>query len=332
MSNEQTQPDDAVVGSGAASGWPPAEGSIGWPAVPQEQSPYHVTGEQPPYQVAGGQSPYQPFGWSDQTPLPPVQPPVTRRRRWGTAGGGVAAGAGVAAKAGLLTKLLLLLKSATLLVKFKVLATMAISVIAYAFIFGWWYAVGFVALIAIHEVGHLVVLRAQGVRVSAPTFIPFFGAFVKMESAPRSVAAEATGALAGPAVGAAAALATLQLSHVTHSQLLQALAYTAFFLNLFNLFPVLPLDGGRVAGALHPALWILGLGVAVFFVLSHPNPVLILVLIMGAFELVRRWKSGRWVQESYYKLAPSSRLSIGAAYLGVAALCLWGMHVAYIPR
>src|SRR6185369_12490020 len=29
--------------------------------------------------------------------------------------------------------------------------TMLLSVIAYAFIFGWWYAVGFVALIFVHE-------------------------------------------------------------------------------------------------------------------------------------------------------------------------------------
>ena len=42
------------------------------------------------------------------------------------------------------------------------------------------------------------------------------------------------------------------------SDLLRALAFIGFFLNLFNLLPVVPLDGGRIVAAVHPALWLLG--------------------------------------------------------------------------
>jgi Zn-dependent protease len=293
----------------------------GWHPIPPTLAP----GSQRPYLYLPGE---QPAG------LPPTsQPPArTKRRRWERAGGGLAAGGGVAAKAGLLTKLLLVLKGSAVLIKFKFVLSMAVSVVAYAFIFGWWYAVGFVALIAIHELGHLVVLRSMGVKVSMPTFIPFMGAFVKMQSKPRSVAQEAIGALAGPAVGTLGALATFELSHVFNSPLLRALAYTGFFLNLFNLVPALPLDGGRVAGALHPALWIVGLVGAGIFAFLHPSPVLILVLLLGLFELARRWRTHKWIDAAYYKIPPSTRVGIGTAYAAVAVMCLWGMSLAYVPR
>jgi Zn-dependent protease len=276
---------------------------------------------------------YQP-GELPASLVPGTQPSSTapNRKRWGRAGGGAAAGAGVAAKAGILAKLFVLFKASAFLLKFKFLASMAVSVVAYAFLFGWWYAVGFVALIAVHELGHLVVLRSLGVKVSLPTFIPFMGAFVKMESRPRSVAHEAIGALAGPAVGTLGALATLELSHVFDSPLLRALAYTAFFINLFNLIPALPLDGGRVAGALHPALWIVGLAAAVIFAIVHPTPVLIIILIIGGFELARRWRTHRWIDAAYYAIRPAVRVGIGTGYVAVAAFCLWGISVAYVPR
>jgi Zn-dependent protease len=288
---------------------------------PSVQRPYlYVPGEPLPADFPPSLSP------------PPVVAPSQTRKRWGQAGGGVAAGAGVAAKAGLLTKLFLLLKASAFLVKFKFAGSMVISVVAYAFIFGWWYAVGFVGLIAVHEVGHMVALRSMGVKASLPTFIPFMGAFVTMKSAPKSVGHEATAALAGPAVGTVGALVTLELSHVFNSPLLRALAYTAFFINLFNLVPALPLDGGRVAGALHPALWIFGLAAAGIFAFLHPSPVLIFILIIGIFELVKRWRTRRWIDAAYYAINPSTRVAIGSAYTLVAIVCLWGMSIAYVRR
>jgi Zn-dependent protease len=297
--------------------WSPQSGQIhGWhPTPPPEAArPYLIA----PETLAATQN--------------QQQSRARNKRRFARAGGGVAAGAGLAAKAGLLAKLFVVFKAGTVLFKFKVLASMAISVVAYAFIFGWWYAVGFVALIAVHELGHMVVLRSLGVKVSAPMFIPFMGAFVNIESPPKSVAHEAIGALAGPAVGTLGAIATLELSNVFDSQLLRALAYTAFFINLFNLVPALPLDGGRVAGALHPALWIVGLAAAAVFAVVHPNPILIVVLIIGVFELVRRWRRRKWIDAAYYALTPSTRVGIGIAYAAVAVVCVWGINVAYIPR
>src|SRR5713226_4847624 len=54
-----------------------------------------------------------------------------------------------------------------------------ISVAAYTLWFhSWTFALGFTLMLLVHELGHVVEARRQGLKVSAPTFIPFFGAFV----------------------------------------------------------------------------------------------------------------------------------------------------------
>lgn len=62
----------------------------------------------------------------------------------------------------------------------KVLLTggsMIVSILAYAWVFGWPFAVGFVVLLFLHEMGHYIAARQRGLDVGAPTFIPFVGAY-----------------------------------------------------------------------------------------------------------------------------------------------------------
>ena len=53
---------------------------------------------------------------------------------------------------------------------------MLVSVAAYASFWGWTFAVGFVLLLFVHEMGHVIQLRREGIKASAPMFIPFLGA------------------------------------------------------------------------------------------------------------------------------------------------------------
>ena len=62
---------------------------------------------------------------------------------------------------------------------------------AYALVFGWWYAVGFVLLIFVHEMGHYLAARQRGLDVGAPTFIPFVGAWIELKDMPHDVETEA---------------------------------------------------------------------------------------------------------------------------------------------
>src|SRR5262245_39747407 len=81
---------------------------------------------------------------------------------------------------------------------FTVAGTMLVSVGAYALLGGWWFGIGLVILIFIHEMGHVLELRRQGVPASAPFFIPFMGAVVGMKQMPHNAWKEAQVALAGP--------------------------------------------------------------------------------------------------------------------------------------
>ena len=57
--------------------------------------------------------------------------------------------------------------------------TMLVSLVVYAWIYGWRYAAGFIALLFVHEMGHFIAARHKGLNVGAPTFIPFVGAWVE---------------------------------------------------------------------------------------------------------------------------------------------------------
>jgi Zn-dependent protease len=125
-----------------------------------------------------------------------------------------------------------------------------ISVAAYALIWGWKFAVGFVALILIHELGHFFEAKRQGLEVTLPRFIPFLGAYVLIKNSPLNPWRNALVALAGPAVGGAGAAVFWGIGEAIDSDLMRALAFAGFLINLFNLVPIGILDGGAVWNAI----------------------------------------------------------------------------------
>jgi Zn-dependent protease len=225
-----------------------------------------------------------------------------------------------------------------LLPKIKVLSTagtMLVSVAAYALIWGWRFAVGFVVLLFIHEMGHVIQLRREGVEASAPVFIPFMGALVWAKSLGDNAAAEARVGLAGPVLGSLGAAACWAAGAATDSDLLTALAFTGFFLNLFNLIPVTPLDGGRAMAALSPWMWFAGLFVFATLTFLRPNPILILILVVATFDVYHRWKayrSGDPAVRGYYAVSGRTRLLVVAVYLGLVVALAVGMDLTHIQR
>jgi Zn-dependent protease len=119
-----------------------------------------------------------------------------------------------------------------------------ISVGGYALIWGWKFAVGFVALILVHELGHYLEAKRQGLNPALPVFIPFLGAYVAIKDAPFDPWRNLLVSAAGPILGGLGALGVWAVGEATDSRFLIALAYTGFMLNLFNLLPVRPFDGG----------------------------------------------------------------------------------------
>ncbi len=236
----------------------------------------------------------------------------------------------------LLTAGAFLAKFGAILYKLKVVTvagSMLVSIGAYALLGGWWFGAGLVALIFVHEMGHVLALRRQGVPASAPLFIPFMGAVIGMKKMPENAWKEAEVALAGPLLGSVGAAAVWAAGSYYHSHFLIALAFIGFFLNLFNLIPVVPLDGGRAVAALHPAIWLLGLIGLVVLTVLRPSPILPFIIVLGSLELWRRWKSRKLPGfASYYRVTPWQRAVVATAYIGLAVLLVIAMNATHVPN
>ena len=225
-----------------------------------------------------------------------------------------------------------------LLPKAKLLTTsgsMLVSVAAYTLIWGWKFAVGFVALLFVHEMGHYIQLRREGVRPSGMVFIPFLGAAVGTRSLGGSALAEARVGLAGPILGSLATAALLPIAAATDDDFWRALAFTGFFLNLFNLLPVVPLDGGRAMAAMAPWMWFVGFGAIVLLVFIWPNPIVILIALLGGYETYRRWKQRKHGEEGnadYYRVKPAHRLLVAVVYIGLIVALVIGMDLTHVER
>jgi Zn-dependent protease len=117
------------------------------------------------------------------------------------------------------------------------------------------------ACIVLHELGHSLVARRHGIRVSCVTLF-MFGGVAQITDAPSRPSVELKVALAGPLVSVAIAFAcargagalsvsgdgTLRLS----AEVLHYLASINIGVAVFNLLPGFPLDGGRILRAI---LW-----------------------------------------------------------------------------
>jgi Zn-dependent protease len=219
-------------------------------------------------------------------------------------------------------KLLLLLFSAAKFSKILiVVGTMVLSIAAYALVFGWAYAVGFVLLIFVHEMGHFVAARQRGLDVGLPTFIPFVGAWVALKDQPMNVETEAYIGFAGPLVGTAGALVCYFLARQFDSRLLLALSYSGFFLNLFNLVPVSPFDGGRITAVLSPRIWLVGVPILVGLFFWQPSPLLIFMAVIAAPQVMRalRHDPKEAQTAAYYSASLETRITYASFYLGLAA-------------
>lgn len=214
--------------------------------------------------------------------------------------------------------------------------TMIVSVVMYAFVYGWQYAVGFVGLIFVHEMGHYLAAKQKGLDVGVPVFIPFVGAWIALKEMPHDAEMEAYIGLGGPLVGSIGALACYFAAREWNSMLLLAISYSGFFLNLFNLIPVPPLDGGRITAVLSPRLWLLGLPILVAVFFYHPNPMLILIAVLAIPQVWRYFKNKEEnpEEQAYYDVPLETKLMYGTYYLALLiflAMMVDGVH-QLLPR
>ncbi len=308
----------AAPNAGAA--WPGGDGSAAMPAGWTQQ------GAGAP---VWGEPATQPAGPAPAAPAP--APPREHKPIWKRALGPLIALGLLLFKFGAKLKGLLLLLPKLKL--FTTSASMLVSIGAYTLIWGWRFAVGFVLLLLIHEMGHVFQLRREGIKATAPLFIPFLGAAVGMKQMPKDAAAEARVGLAGPILGSLGCLIPVGLYALTGNELFQALAFVGFFLNLINLLPVLPLDGGRAMAALSPWMWFVGFALLVAATVAFPNPIMLIILLFGGLETWRRWKARKSPEsQAYHRVRPRTRAAVALTYIGLAVALAFGMDLTFIER
>src|SRR6266581_6139090 len=141
------------------------------------------------------------------------------------------------------------------------LLTGLVSVGAYALLFPWQVAIGLVAMIFVHEMGHVVEIRRQGMQATAPIFIPFLGAAIFQRSHAQSPVRQAQIGIAGPIAGTLGATAAFFLYNATQEPIFLLAAWIGFYINLFNLIPIWQLDGAWILGPVSPWFQVAALAV-----------------------------------------------------------------------
>jgi Zn-dependent protease len=197
--------------------------------------------------------------------------------------------------------------------------TALVSVVAYSFLGGPWFAVGLVLMIFIHEMGHVVEIRRQGMHATAPIFIPFFGAAIFQRSHAQSPMRQAQIGIAGPLAGTIGATVAFALYGETHWVVLLMWAYYGFLINLFNMIPFGMLDGGWILAPVSKWLQVAGLGaIALLWITGGISPFVIIILILGLPMVFQRFRNQ--ALDNYLTSGPAGpRYAMGAAWLGLVA-------------
>jgi Zn-dependent protease len=281
---------------------------------------------QPPPQVPGGTPPpagpggYQPFQDYYQQANGAAAPRQQQQRRSGIFGGLMSI---------LLAVWAFIKYGGLFLLKFgfaKTLITLLISFGLYAWALGPIAGLGIVVMILIHEMGHVVEIRRQGMQATAPLFIPFMGAAIFQRSHPRDALHQAYIGIAGPIAGTVASIVAQVLYSVTGWTFLLAWAWFGFFVNLFNMIPFGMLDGGWVLAAASKWFQVAGivlLGAALLFFHLVFSPILIVLLLFGIPAAIQRFRNDKL---PYYQSVPTqARIVMGLSWLGLVAILGYGM-------
>ena len=273
----------------------------------------------------GDDNPPPPAQYEVTSDIPPQSPyhyaPVPTSRNRGVLGG---IGAALLAAWGFLKYGLLF---AFKIPAFGTLISLVVSFGGYALFYGPWFAVALLVMIFVHEMGHVLEIRRQGMEASAPIFIPFMGAAIFQRTHPTDALKQAQIGIAGPIAGTIGATAAFALYGSTHSPILLLAALIGFYINLFNLIPIWQLDGAWILAPVSKWFQVAGyavIGVGALFFHFLTSPLIIIIALLGIPSLIKRFREA---SNPYYTSVPAGgRWGMGAAwlalviYLGVASL------------
>lgn len=173
------------------------------------------------------------------------------------------------------------------------LGTLALFIASYSSIFEPQKLLIFVAVLLLHEGGHVLAMKIFGYRNTVMLFIPFLGALATARKDNASLTEKVWISLAGPLPGLALGIGlaiSFGMSDLADPNMaawledtnwIRETSWMLIILNLFNLLPIYPLDGGQVADLLlfsrNPYLGVVfkGIGVLLLGLLGLGQPLML---------------------------------------------------------
>lgn len=171
-------------------------------------------------------------------------------------------------------------------------ALIGASLVSYAFMFTWQFAIFLMIFLFVHEYGHVWAMKRRGIHTKGMYFIPFVGAAAIADKDLGSCKDEIIVAIMGPIWGIVLALGFCGAYAISNITMFAGAAIFMFLITLFNLLPIMPLDGGRILRCIGVSIhswggvvvFLIGVAAAVLF-MKHLSGLIFLFLIIGGLEV-----------------------------------------------
>lgn len=201
-------------------------------------------------------------------------------------------------------------------------------ILVLGFAFNFKYAVGYLFILIIHELGHFIAAKCLKVNVAFGGFTPV-GAYIIHEDA-KNCKENAIIAMGGPLFGGMIGLVYYIIYYITGDYTFLVLTLTSIILNLGNLIPVSPLDGGQIVEAISPVLCYMGFPFLIYLFISvnrlKSRILLTLIMIAGIYQTYNF--TIKYKRDSYYKLDKHSRIKFIIIY-SILVLALAGSAIYF---
>ena len=191
------------------------------------------------------------------------------------------------------------------------------------------YAVGYLFILIIHELGHYITAKFLKISVAFGGFTPV-GAYI-IHKNPKNCKENALIAMGGPLFGGILGLIYYIVYYVTGDYTFLVLSFTSTILNLGNLIPVSPLDGGQIVEAISPIICYIGFPFLIYLFISvkklKSKILLLFIMVAGIYQTYNF--TIKYKTDSYYKLDKRGKIKFIIVYsililsLAISAIYLY---------
>ena len=198
-----------------------------------------------------------------------------------------------------------------------ILGSFVLFVITSTNYFGTQSLIIFIAVLMLHEGGHLLAMKICGYQDCSLLFLPFLGAVATARKDDATITQKFCVSLAGPMPGLIIGLVlAIIFKDAGYSSWIKQTSWILICLKLFNLLPIYPLDGGQIVNILlfsrfpYSDVLLKAFGAIIISILGIAHPALFLLTIPLAFNLVNSYRAAQInskLQKSFRKNPPQNQ-------------------------